>query len=125
MGAGFCAQSVLRQIREPDDVQLSWRSRKSQALMLGLVLIWTAFVVGNLRGDEVFGSFARPEFWPTVYMAVFLRLPDVCPGRRHDRLLALRGIRWGNPRGRAPTHGRRLRVGNRVRRVQGGSPRLG
>ena len=72
MGAGFCAQSVLRQIREPDNVQLSWRSRRSQALMLGLVLIWTAFAVGNLRGDEVFGSFARPEFWPTVYMTVFL-----------------------------------------------------
>ena len=72
IGAGFCAQSLLRRIREPDRGQFSWRSGRSRALTIALGVLWAAFVVGNVRGSEVFGSFARPEFWPTVYMAVFL-----------------------------------------------------
>jgi hypothetical protein len=35
-------------------------------------VLCAAFIVGNVRGSEVFGSFARPEFWPTAYLAVFL-----------------------------------------------------
>jgi hypothetical protein len=72
MGAGFCAQSLLRQVREPGRAELSGRTGRLRALMIAVVLIWTAFIVGNARGSEVFGSFARPEPWPTVYMVVFL-----------------------------------------------------
>ena len=72
IGAGFCAQSLLRRIREPDRGQLSWRTGRSRALTIALVVLWVAFIVGNVRGSEVFGSVARPEFWPTVYMAAFL-----------------------------------------------------
>ncbi|MHB8299466.1 MAG: MAB_1171c family putative transporter, partial [Dermatophilaceae bacterium] len=49
-----------------------WRTGRSRALTIALVVLWVAFIVGNVRGSEVFGSVARPEFWPTVYMAVFL-----------------------------------------------------
>ena len=72
MGAGFCAQSLVRHVREPDHGQLTWRTGRARALMIALVVIWSAFVAGNIRGSDLFGSFARPEFWPTVYMAVFL-----------------------------------------------------
>ena len=72
MGACFCAQSLLRQLRAPDQRQLSWQTARLRALTSALVVLWVAFIAGNARGSEVFGSFARPEFWPTIYMAVFL-----------------------------------------------------
>ncbi|MHB8301097.1 MAG: hypothetical protein ACYDDW_21655, partial [Dermatophilaceae bacterium] len=65
IGAGCCAQSLLRRIREPERGQLSWRTGRSRALTIALVVLWVAFIVGNVRGSEVFGSVARPEFWPT------------------------------------------------------------
>src|SRR5664280_2887283 len=37
IGAGFCAQSLLRRIREPDRGQLSWRTGRSRALTIALV----------------------------------------------------------------------------------------
>ena len=72
MGAGFCGQSLVRRIRTPDHGQFSWRTGRSRALTIALMALWAAFIVGNAQGSELFGSFARPEFWPTVYMAVFL-----------------------------------------------------
>jgi hypothetical protein len=70
--AGFCAQSLLRHVRQPGSAEFSGRTGRSRTLMIAVVLLWTAFIVGNVSGSEVFGSFARPELWPTVYMVVFL-----------------------------------------------------
>jgi hypothetical protein len=72
MGACFCAQSLVRQVRKPDRSELSWRTGRSRVLILAVVVLWSAFVIGTIQGGEEFGSFARPEFWPTLYMAVFL-----------------------------------------------------
>jgi len=36
------------------------------------VVLWAAFLVGNVQGSKMFGSFVRPELWPAVYMFVFL-----------------------------------------------------
>jgi hypothetical protein len=72
MGACFCAQSLLRYVRAPDQGQFSWHKGRLRALWIALLALWAAFVVGNVQGSQVYGAFARPELWPTVYMAVFL-----------------------------------------------------
>ena len=72
MGAGFCGQSLVRRIRTPDRGRFSWRTGRSRGLVIALMALWVAFIVGNARGSELFGSFARREFWPTIYMAVFI-----------------------------------------------------
>jgi hypothetical protein len=72
MGACFCAQSLLRQVRAPDQGQFSWHKGRLRALLIASLVLWASFVVGNVRGSEVYGAFARPELWPTVYLAVFL-----------------------------------------------------
>lgn len=72
MGACFCAQSLLRHVRAPEQGQFTWHKGRSRALLIALLVLWSAFLVGNVRGSEVYGSFARPELWPNLYMAVFL-----------------------------------------------------
>jgi hypothetical protein len=72
MGAGFCAQSLVRDLRAPDRGHPPWRTGRLLALTIAWAVLWAAFTAGNVRGSQVFGSFARPEFWPTIYVAVFL-----------------------------------------------------
>lgn len=72
MGACFCAQSLLRYVRAPDQSQFSWHKGRLRALLIAALVLWSAFVVGNVQGSQVYGAFARPELWPTVYMAAFL-----------------------------------------------------
>lgn len=72
MGACFCAQSLLRHVRTPEQAQLSWHTRRLRSMSVALVVLWSAFIVGNVRGGQAYGFFARPELWSTIYLAVFL-----------------------------------------------------
>jgi hypothetical protein len=72
MGACFCAQSLLGDVRAPHQGQFSWHTGRFRALVIASLVLWSAFLIGNVRGSEVYGSFATRELWPALYMAVFL-----------------------------------------------------
>lgn len=80
MGAAFGAQSLIRLVSMPGSPRLAWRGGRCVTLLVALAGLWSAFVVGHLRGDVVFGSFARAELWPTVYIVAFLGYMAVVAG---------------------------------------------
>src|SRR5450631_4246744 len=47
MGACFCAQSLLRQIRSPGQGRLSWQSGRLHVLLIASFAVWLVFVIGN------------------------------------------------------------------------------
>jgi len=80
MGAAFGAQSLIRLVSMPGSPRSAWRGGRCVTLLVALAGLWSAFVVGHLRGDVVFGSFARAELWPTVYIVAFLGYMAVVAG---------------------------------------------